>query len=73
MLDRYLNLSDVLNSQRLNMNLNEPKELMQPTTSNNNSQPVFPYHFHNQADFDNPFIYGRGFIYLGIPRICFTF
>ena len=46
---------------------------MQPTTSNNNSQPVFPYHVHNKADFDNPFINGRGFIYFGISKMSFTF
>ena len=37
------------------MNQNETDELMQPATSNNHSRPVFPYHVHNQADFDNPF------------------
>ena len=50
---------------------------MQPTTNNNDSPPVFPYHVHNQtdfddADFDNPFIRGIGFIYLGISRMSFT-
>ena len=45
---------------------------MQPTTSNNDSQPIFPYHDHNQADFHNPFIIGRGFIYLGISKMSFT-
>ena len=29
------------------------------TTSNNVSQPVFSYHVHNQADFNNPFINRR--------------
>ena len=38
---------------------------MQPTTSNSD--------FHNQADFDNPFINGRGFIYLGISKMSYTF
>ena len=37
---------------------------MQPTTSNNDSRPIFPYHIYTLADFDNPFINGRGFIYL---------
>ena len=32
---------------------------MQPTTSNNDLRTVFPYHVHNQADFDNSFINGR--------------
>ena len=35
--------------------------------------PVFPCHVHNQADFDNPFINGRGFIYLGNSKMSFTF
>ena len=34
---------------------------------------VFPYHVHNQADFDNPFVNGRGFIYLDISMMSFTF
>ena len=42
---------------------------MQPTTSNNDSRPIFPYHFHNQADFENLFINVTGFIYLGILSI----
>ena len=46
-------------------------EIMQPTTSNNDSRPIFPY--HNQTDFDNPFINGRGFIYLGNSKMSFTF
>ena len=45
-------------------------EVMQPTTSSNDSRPIFPYYVHNQASFDNPFINGRGFIYLGMS---FTF
>ena len=48
-------------------------KVMQPTTSNNDSRPIFPYHVHNQAGFDNPFINGRGFIYLGISKMSFTF
>ena len=46
---------------------------MQPPTSNNDPRPVFPYHIHNQADFGNPFIDERGFIYLGISKMSFTF
>ena len=43
-------------------------EVMQP------QQTVFPYHVHNQADFDSPFIGGgRGFIYLGISKMSCTF
>ena len=37
-------------------------DVMQPTTSNSNSRPIFPYHVHNQAGFDNLFINERGFI-----------
>ena len=44
---------------------------MQPTTSNNDSRPISPY--HNQIDFDNPFINGRGFIYLGNLKMSFIF
>ena len=54
------------------MNPNEPYEVMQPATSNN-SRPIFPHHVHNQADFDSPFINGRGFFYLGIFKMSFTF
>ena len=46
---------------------------MQPTTSNSDSRPIFPYHIHNQAGFDNPFINRRGFIYLGISKKSLTF
>ena len=48
-------------------------KVIQPTTSNNDSQPIFPYHGNNQACFDNPFINGRGFIDLGISKMSFTF
>ena len=48
-------------------------ELMQPTTSNSDSWPIFPYHVHNQAGFDNPFTNGRSFIYFGISKMSFTF
>ena len=33
----------------------------------------FPSDVHNEADFDNPFINGRGFIYLGFSKLSFTF
>ena len=46
---------------------------MQPTTSKNDSRPVFPYYVHNQADLDNPFINERGFIYFGISKLNLTF
>ena len=48
-------------------------EVMKPTTNNNDSLPIFPYHVYNQADFDNPFINGQSFIYLGISKMSFTF
>ena len=54
------------------MNQKELK-LMQPTTSSSHSRSIFPYHVHNQAGFGNPFINGRGFIYLGISKLSFTF
>ena len=43
-------------------------EVIQPTISNTDSRPIFPYHVHNQAGLDNLFINGRGFIYLGILK-----
>ena len=46
---------------------------MQPTSSNNDLRPIVPYHVHNQADFDNPFINGRSFVFLGISKMSFTF
>ena len=42
-------------------------------TASNKLRPIFPYHVHNQADFDNPFINGRGCTYLGISKMSFTF
>ena len=48
-------------------------EVMQLTSSNSDSRPIFLYHVHNQAGFGNPFINGRGFIYLGISKKSFTF
>ena len=48
-------------------------EVMQPTTNNNDSRPISPYYVHNQTGFDNPFDNGRGFIYLGISKMSFTF
>ena len=45
---------------------------MQPTTSNNDSRPIFSYHVHNQKHFDNLFINGRGFIYF-VMKMNFTF
>ena len=44
---------------------------MQPTTSNNNFQSIFPYHAHNQVSFDNLCINWRGIIYLGIFKMSF--
>ena len=46
---------------------------MEPVTSNSDSGPIFTYHVHNQAGFGNPFINGRGFIYMGISKMSFTF
>ena len=46
-------------------------EVMQPTTSNNDSRPIFPCYVDNQAGFDNPFI--NSFIYLDISKMSFIF
>ena len=55
------------------MNENEPKR----SNANHNHQQRFtanfPYHFHKQAGDDCPFINERGFIYLGISKMSFTF
>ena len=57
------------------MNQIEPNrnEVMKPTTTNKDSRRIVPYHIYNQAGFGNPFINGRGFIYLGISKMSFTF
>ena len=47
--------------------------IRQSTASNNDSRPIFPYHVKKQADFENPFIKGKGFIYLGISKMSLTF
>ena len=51
---------------------NEPKQTKmmdcELRTSNSDSRPIFPLHVHNQTGFGNPFINGRGFIYLGELR-----
>ena len=49
------------------------KKVMQPTTNNKDSRPIFPYHVNNQADFGKPFFNGRGFIYLSISKMSVTF
>ena len=38
---------------------------MQPATIKNDPRPIFPYHVHNQAGFDNPFINGKRLYLLG--------
>ena len=48
-------------------------KVMLTTTSNNDSRPIFPNDVHKQEDFENPFINGRGFIYLGSTKMSFTF
>ena len=48
-------------------------QVIQPITINSDLQPIFPYHVHNQAGFDNPFINGRNSIYLGISKMSLTF
>ena len=44
-------------------------EVMHPTTSNNDSRAIFPYHVYKQTDFENPFL---NLIYLGISKMSFT-
>ena len=46
---------------------------MQPTNSNSDLWSIFPDHIHSEAGFDNLFINGRGFIYLGISKLSFFF
>ena len=70
--NKWLNLFEKIRKE-LKWTKKNRNEVMQPTTSTNDSRPIFPYHVHNQADFDNPFINGRGFIYLGLSKMSFTF
>ena len=46
---------------------------MQPTTSSIDSRTIVSYYPSKLAGFDNPFINGRGFIYLGILEMSLTF
>ena len=55
------------------LNQTSQNKVMQPTTSNNDLQPFFSYHARNQADFGNPFINGKGFIYFCISKLNSTF
>ena len=71
--NRYLNLSAVLKFADSKWGKPSRNEVMQPTISNNDSWPIFPYHVYNLADFENPFISVRGFIYLGILKKSFAF
>ena len=50
-----------------------PAKTLQQLTSSSDLRQILPYHVHNQADFDNPFIIGKGFIYLGTSKMSFTF
>ena len=65
--NRYLNLSAVLKFPNTE---NEPKRA---ETEECNLQPATTIHVHKEADFENPFIKGRGFINLGISKMSFTF
>ena len=60
---------------RSNSKLNKASrnEVMQLTTRSSDSRPNCLYHVCNQGGFDNLFINGRGFIYLGISKMSFTF
>ena len=46
-------------------------EVMQPTASNNHSQPIVPKPVLSQAGFSKPVINGRDFIYLGFSKMVF--
>ena len=46
------------------MNQNEPKWSNATHNQQSDSRPIVLYYAHIQAGFDNPFINGRGFIYL---------
>ena len=47
---------------------------MKPTTRATTIHDQFFFtHVHSKADFDNLFINGKGFIYLGISKMSFTF
>ena len=72
--NRYLNFSSLLKFATIQKGTKRSwNKLLQPTTSINHSLSIFPYHVHNQADFDNLFINGEDFIYLGISKLSFTF
>ena len=55
------------------MNQNELKLSNANSTSNNDSRPIFLCHVYNPADFDNLFFNRKGFIFLGILKMNFTF
>ena len=55
------------------MKQNQPKQSNATHNQQQSFTTILPYHFRNQADFDNPFVNGRGFIYLGISKTSFTF
>ena len=54
-------------------NQNEPKRSNAANNQQQRFTTIFPYHVHKQADFEISFINGRGFIYLGISKMSFTF
>ena len=72
--NRHLNLLAAL---KFTKTQNEPKRAetkqckSQPAAAIHD--PIFPSHVHNQAGFDNLFINGRGFFYLGISKMIFNF
>ena len=55
--------TSISNNRISRLNKTSRNEVMQPTTINSDSRPIFLYHLHNQAGFDNPSINGRGPIY----------
>ena len=64
----YLNLLALLKFATTQNELKRAERKPQPATTIHNN---FPYYVHNQTCFDNPFINGRGLIYLGISKMSF--
>ena len=52
--NRYSNLLAALKFTDSKWTKMSQNEVMQPTTSSNDSRPIFCYHAHNEAGFDNP-------------------
>ena len=68
---KYFGFTKILNDSKWTKR--SWNELMQSTTSNSHSRSISHYHVHDQAGFDSPIINERGFIYLDISKLSFTF